>query len=167
MSSTLRKLFESLYIFLTISDQVEQYFTIIMQSNSSHSCIYYYNVQILIFFFDPEVQMITKPMIKNKLNESLSELKKFEVQTISVLEYKKRNDSAIFHWNAKLIFIDSLRYWLSNFCIKNMFWRKACRFIINIVIIKDFSTFMYFHTLQCGKNILAVNIYKLSVQTKY
>ena len=54
--------------------------------------------------------MITKPMIKNKLNESLSELKKFEVQTISVLEYKKRNDSAIFHWNAKLIFIDSLRY---------------------------------------------------------
>ena len=110
MSSRLRKLFESLYIFLTISDQVEKYFTIIMQSNSSDSCIYYYNVQILIFFFDPEVQMITKPMIKNKLNESLSELKKFEVQTISVLEYKKRNDSAIFHWNAKLIFIDSLRY---------------------------------------------------------
>ena len=166
MSSTLRKLFESLYIFLTISDQVEKYFTIIMQSNSSDSCIYYYNVQILNFF-GPEVQMITKPMIKNKLNELLSKLKKFEVQTISVLEYKKRNDSAIFHWNAKLIFIDSLRYWLSNFCIKNMFWRKACRFIINIVIIKDFSTFMYFHTLQCGKNILAVNIYKLSVQTKY
>ena len=109
MSSRLRKLFESLYIFLTISDQVEQYFTIIMQSNSSDSCIYYYNVQILNFF-GPEVQMITKPMIKNKLNESLSELKKFEVQTISVLEYKKRNDSAIFHWNAKLIFIDSLRY---------------------------------------------------------
>ena len=109
MSSRLRKLFESLYIFLTISDQVEKYFTIIMQSNSSDSCIYYYNVQILNFF-DPEVQMITKPMIKNKLNELLSKLKKFEVRTISVLEYKKRNDSAIFHWNAKLIFIDSLRY---------------------------------------------------------
>ena len=49
-----------------------------MHSNSSDSCVYYYNVQILNFF-DPEVQMITKPMIKNKLNELLSELKKFEV----------------------------------------------------------------------------------------
>ena len=70
----LRKLFESLYIFLTISGQVEKYFAIIMHSNSSDSCVYYYNVQILNFF-DPEVQMITKPMIKNKLNELLSKLK--------------------------------------------------------------------------------------------
>ena len=31
-------------------------------------------------------------MIKNKLKELLSELKKFRIQTILVLEYKKRND---------------------------------------------------------------------------
>ena len=68
MNNRLRKLFESLYIFLTISDQVEKYFAIIMQSNSSDSCVYHYNVQILNFV-DPEVQIITKTMIKNTLNE--------------------------------------------------------------------------------------------------
>ena len=41
--------------------------------------------------FDPELQLInTKPMIKNKLREFLSELKKFKVQTMLVLEFKKR-----------------------------------------------------------------------------
>ena len=42
-------------------------------------------------------------MIKNKLKELLSELKKFKVQLILVLEYKKRNDRKIFHFSAKLI----------------------------------------------------------------
>ena len=35
-------------------------------------------------------------MIKKKLKELLIELKQFEVQTILVSEYKKRNDSEIF-----------------------------------------------------------------------
>ena len=46
-------------------------------------------------------------MIKNKLKELLSELKKFKVQTILALDYKKRNDHKIFHLNAKLIASDS------------------------------------------------------------
>ena len=50
--------------------------------------------------FDPELELInTKFMIKNKL---LSELKKFKVESILVLEYKKRNDSKIFHLSAKM-----------------------------------------------------------------
>ena len=36
-------------------------------------------------------------MIKNNLKELLSELKKFKVKTILVLEYKKRNDREIYH----------------------------------------------------------------------
>ena len=46
-------------------------------------------------------------MIKNKLKELLSELKKFKVQTISFLNCKKRNDRKIFHLSAKLIASDS------------------------------------------------------------
>ena len=42
-------------------------------------------------------------MIKNKLEKLLSDLKKFKVQTIIVLEYKKRNDCKIFHSSTKLI----------------------------------------------------------------
>ena len=42
-------------------------------------------------------------MIKNKLKALLNELKKFKVQTILVLDYKKRNDSKMFHSSAKLI----------------------------------------------------------------
>ena len=54
--------------------------------------------------FDPELQLInTKPMIKNKLKELLCVLKKFKVQTILVLEYKKRNNRKIFHSSVKLI----------------------------------------------------------------
>ena len=37
----------------------------------------------------------------------LSELKKFKVQSILVLEYKKRNDHKIFHSSHKLIASDS------------------------------------------------------------
>ena len=55
-----------------------------MQSNSS--------IEILNLF-DPELQLInTKPMIKNKSKELLSQLKNFKVQTILVLDYNKRND---------------------------------------------------------------------------
>ena len=54
--------------------------------------------QIMILnIFNSELQPIsTKPMIKNKLKELLSELKKFKVQKILVLDYKKRNDHKIF-----------------------------------------------------------------------
>ena len=71
----------------------------IMQSNSSDNCIHRYNIEILNLL-DPELQLIdTKPMIKNKLNE----LKKFKIQTVLVLEHKKRNDHKIFHSTTKLI----------------------------------------------------------------
>ena len=58
--------------------------------------------------FDLEVQLInTKPIIKYKLKEFLSELKLFKVQIVLVLEYKKRNDCKIIHSSAKLIASDS------------------------------------------------------------
>ena len=70
---SIRKVSKSLYIFLTTPDEVEIY----VQSNSSDNCVHYYNVEILNLF-DPELQLInTKPVIKNKLKELLSELKKF------------------------------------------------------------------------------------------
>ena len=82
----LRKVVKSLYIFLTTPDEVEKY----MQSNSSNNCIHCYNIEIL-YVFDPELQLINiKSMIRNKLKELLSELKKFKVQTILVLYYKKK-----------------------------------------------------------------------------
>ena len=46
-------------------------------------------------------------MIKNKFKELLSELKKFKVQTIFVLEYLRRNDCKIFHSSAKITASDS------------------------------------------------------------
>ena len=74
-----------------------------MALNSSDNCIHHYKVEILNIF-DPELQLInTKPVIKNKLKELLNELKKFKVQTILVLVYKKRNDCKIFHSSTKLI----------------------------------------------------------------
>ena len=48
-----------------------------MQSNSSENCIQHYNVEILNLF-DPDFQLInTKPVIKSKLKELISELKIF------------------------------------------------------------------------------------------
>ena len=80
------KVAESIYIFPTTPDKLEKYVEI-MQSNPSDNCVYRYNIEILNLF-DPELQMInTKPMIKNKFKELLSELTKFKVQTILVLEY--------------------------------------------------------------------------------
>ena len=63
---------------------------------------------MILNLFDPELQLInTKPMIKKILKELLSELKKFKVETILVLDYKKRNNHKIFHSSAKLIASDS------------------------------------------------------------
>ena len=99
----IRKVTKLLYIFLTTPDEVESY----VKSNSSDNCIHHYNV-ITLNLFDPELQLInTKPVIKNKLKELLSKLKKFKAQSILVLDYKKRNDFKIFHSSFKLIAIDS------------------------------------------------------------
>ena len=55
-------------------------------------CIHRYNV-VILNIFHPKLRLIdTKPMIENKLKELLSELKKFKVQTILVLDYKKGNN---------------------------------------------------------------------------
>ena len=59
-----------LYSFLTTPDKVEKH----VQSYSSDNCVHYYNAEILNLF-DPKSQLInTKPVIKNKLKELLSEL---------------------------------------------------------------------------------------------
>ena len=85
----LRKVAKLLCIFLTTHDEVENYVEI-MQSNSSDNCVHRYNIEILNTF-DLELQLIdTKPMIKNKLKELLSDLRKFKVQTILVLVYNKK-----------------------------------------------------------------------------
>ena len=77
-----------------------------MQSNSSDNCIHCYNVEILNIF-DPELQLVkTKPVINNKLKGLLSELQKFKVQTMLVLDYKKRNNHKIFYASATLIASD-------------------------------------------------------------
>ena len=48
-----------------------------MESNYSDNFVRHYNVEILNLF-DPELQLInTKPVIKNKLKQLLSELKKY------------------------------------------------------------------------------------------
>ena len=58
--------------------------------------------------FDPEVELInTKLTMKNKFKELISELKKFKVRTILVLDYKKRNDRKIFYSCTKLIVSNS------------------------------------------------------------
>ena len=48
----------------------------------------------------------------------LRELKKFKAQSISFLEYKKRNDCKIFHLSVKLIASDSALMKHLNPCIK-------------------------------------------------
>ena len=49
----------------------------------------------------------TKPTIKNKFKELLSEMKNFKVQVVLDLDWKKRNDCKIFHSSTKLIASDS------------------------------------------------------------
>ena len=101
-----RKVAESIYIFLTTPDEVEKYAKI-MQSNSCDKYVHHYNIEILNLF-DLELQLInTKPMIKNKLKELLSEVKNFKVQTILVLEYENRNDRKMVSSITNLIASDS------------------------------------------------------------
>ena len=96
---SLRKVFKSLYIFLTTPDKAEKY----LPSNSSDNCVHHYKVEILNLF-DPELRLInTNPVIRNKLKD----LKMFKVQTTLVLDYNKRNGRKIFHSSAKLIGSDS------------------------------------------------------------
>ena len=61
-------------------------------------------------------------MIKNKLKELLSELKKFKVQAVLVLDYKKRNDCKFFHSSAKLVIQTLMKY--LNSCIKAFSQKK-------------------------------------------
>ena len=78
-----------------------------MRSSSSDNCMHRHNMEDLNIS-DPEIwQINTKPTIKTKLKQWLSELKIFKVQTILVLEYKKINDRKIFHSSTKLIASDS------------------------------------------------------------
>ena len=94
----LGKISKLLYFFLTTPDEA--------QSNSSDNSIRHYNVKTLNHF-DPELQLInTKPVIKNKVKGLLNELKMSKVQTVLVLDYKKRNDSQIFHPGTKVIASD-------------------------------------------------------------
>ena len=73
----LRKVAKLLHIFLTTHDEVEKYAEM-MQSNSFDYCVHGYNIENLNLFH-PELQLInTKPMIKSKLKELLSELKKLK-----------------------------------------------------------------------------------------
>ena len=82
----LREVAKLLYIFLTTPDEVQKY----VQSNSFDNCIYHYNVEILNLF-GPELKLIkTKPVIKCRLKELLSKLKKFKVLIVLVLDYKKK-----------------------------------------------------------------------------
>ena len=61
----LKKVPESLYVFLTIPDEVKKYAEM-MQSNCSDKFVHPYNIEICLF--DLELELInTKPMIKNKL----------------------------------------------------------------------------------------------------
>ena len=99
----LRKVARSLYIFLTTPDEVESY----AQWHFSDNYVHHYNIEILNLFV-PQLQLInTKPVIKNKWKELISELKNFKVQAILFLDYKKRNACKIFHSSAKLIASDS------------------------------------------------------------
>ena len=60
----LGKVAKSLYIFLTTPVEVNKY----VQSNSDDNCIHHYNVEILNFFFDADLQLFnTKPVTKNQL----------------------------------------------------------------------------------------------------
>ena len=85
-----------------------------LQLNSSDNCVHYYNVEILNLF-DPELQLVNiKPMIKNKFKGLLSELKKLKIQTVFVLDYKKRNCHKMFYSGAKLMVIQALMKHLNH-----------------------------------------------------
>ena len=101
-----------------------------MQSNSSDNFICRYNVCILKIL-DSELQPFnSKPMIKNKLKELLSKLKKFKVQTIFFLAFEKRNHRKIFHSSVKLIATDS---GIDEAC-KSMHQRIITKIIKNMLL---------------------------------
>ena len=84
----LRKIAKSLYKFLATPDE--------LQTNYSDNCIHHSNIKVLNLF-DLELQLIdTKPEYKNKLKGLLTELKKFKVQTVLVLDCKKKKISKSF-----------------------------------------------------------------------
>ena len=102
----LRKIAQLFYVFLTTPIELGKYVQL-MSSSSSDNCICHYDIKILNLLYQ-ELQLInTIPTIKNKLKELLNELKKTKVQSILVLEYKKRNDHKILHLSAKLTASDS------------------------------------------------------------
>ena len=78
-----------------------------MQSNCSDNCIHCFNVDILSLFHTESKLINTKPVIKIKLKELLNELKKFKVQTMLVLNFKKINDHKISQFCTKLNASDS------------------------------------------------------------
>ena len=81
----LRKVALSLHIFLITPYEVEK----CVQSSSSDNFMHHYNIEILNLFH-PEIQLInTNPDIEHKLNELLSDSKKFKVWTVLVLGYNK------------------------------------------------------------------------------
>ena len=89
----LRKVAKLFYVFLTTLEKVENY----MQWNTSDNCVHYYDIEILNLFY-LELELInTKPIIKNKLKEFLSELKMFKAEKTLIFVYKKGNDFNIFH----------------------------------------------------------------------
>ena len=74
-----------------------------MQSSSSDDCICHFNFNNLILLC-LKLQLInTKPKVKNKLKEMLTDLNKINVQKILALKYKIRNHHKTFHSNAKQI----------------------------------------------------------------
>ena len=84
----LRKVSESLYIFLTTPNEREKYAKM-MQSSF---LIIVYIACVHCFFLICHCNCI-----RNKLKELLSGWKKFKVQTILASEYKKRKDDKAFH----------------------------------------------------------------------
>ena len=106
-----------------------------MKLNSSDNCTHHYNDEILNLFY-PKLALISpKPVIKNKLKELLSDLKKFKVEKELVLVYKKRNDQKIFHSGTKLIASDLENIKAFKFMqqsimtkIKNMLEKIGCNY---------------------------------------
>ena len=72
----------------------------------------------LIYLTQKLQLMNTKPVIKNKLKTLLNGLEKFKVQTVFVLDYKKRNDVKIYLSSTKLIASNSDIDKAFNLCIK-------------------------------------------------
>ena len=65
--------------------------------------MHHYSIETLNLF-DPKLQVNnTESAIEKKLKQILSKFKKFKVQTVLILGFKKRNDYKIFHSCTKLV----------------------------------------------------------------